>query len=204
MSLHLQTKPAKTDAGKGSNGICRVVDPSGSLSAEPKIVKRGMEHPVTYDHDDEALDRLVQDFEGRGIEFVQGLALSWDIDTPFDRFHDIAPQEFRNGLVVRDTSVTLLQGLVGLPDQYRPANIWNTHAKRKTAGLISDILSGKALTPPWLVFDRCTSSFYVHSGHNRFAIGFVNETGRLPILLTPDDAATYDKRIEQGTGDNPH
>ncbi|MAS96145.1 MAG: hypothetical protein CMO55_23330 [Verrucomicrobiales bacterium] len=162
-----------------------------------KLVDRGMEHPVTYDHDNESLDRLANDFEQRGIGFVQQLSIIWDLDTPFDRYHDIAPQEFKNGLVVKDASVILLKDILGLPHQYRSANFWNTHAKRKTAGIINDIVDGKALTPPWLIFDQRTSSFFVRSGHNRFAIGFINHSGRFPILLTPDHADEYDERAEQ-------
>lgn len=159
-------------------------------------MSREFPHPVSHDLTNTQLDKLAADYQSQDVTWIQNLNIAWDLDTPFDKYHDISDAEFADGLMVRVTAVNFLRSILGLPRQYRPGNFWNTPAIRETVGVLYCIKSGRELTPPWLIFDEPGPSLYVRSGHNRFAVAFINKSGEFPILLTPNDAVVFDKLLE--------
>lgn len=155
---------------------------------------RHSQHPVSHNLSGSELDRLVENYKSRGLEFVKNLSILWDLETDFSRYHDISDGEFQNGLEVREIETARLKTLIGLPNWYHSENLWKTHRQRETAGVIYAIENEVSLTPPWMVTGSPNASLYVRSGHNRFAIALINFAQSMPILLTSSDATLYDLR----------
>lgn len=153
------------------------------------------EHPVSYSLEIAELERLKNDYQARGAEFLINLNIEWDLETDFGEYHDVTPEDLAAGLSAMNLTKAQIANSVYGGKTHKVERFWDFGTALKLTGVIFDVLEEKPLTPPLLNADEKCGCLFLNSGCHRFALGAINHAEPLPVLIRAKQRAIFEKII---------
>lgn len=132
-----------------------------------------------------------------GLDFLRSLPLQWDLETDFSFYHDVSEEEKKIGFCWREHSCEMLKFATASPNSWSENNTWNGTHDTNVAGIIYAVLNNVPLTPPLVTPDESHQCIFLNSGFNRFAVGLLNHSKRMPVLIRANEVNLFDKLIER-------